>query len=90
LHFRKSSSASRRQAGGRVEWNKRRGKLGVVVHSCNPSTWEAEAGGWGIQGQPGLHSETLLERERQTDRQSEVIALIKAWNEECPSEGWRG
>jgi hypothetical protein len=31
--------------------------LGVVVHTCNPGTWEAEADGWSVQGQPGLHSE---------------------------------
>jgi hypothetical protein len=32
---------------------------GVVVHAFNPSTQEAEAGGLQVQGQPGLHSETL-------------------------------
>jgi hypothetical protein len=41
----------------------------VVVHAFNPSTWEAEAGGflslrpaWSseqVPGQPGLHRETL-------------------------------
>jgi hypothetical protein len=41
----------------------------VVVHAFNPSTWEAEAGGflssspaWSTKwmpGQPGLHRETL-------------------------------
>jgi hypothetical protein len=31
----------------------------VVVNACNPSTWEAEAGGSQVQDQPGLHSETL-------------------------------
>jgi hypothetical protein len=31
----------------------------VVVHAFNPSTWEAEAGGFQVQvqGQPGLQSE---------------------------------
>ena len=44
---------------------------GVVVYSFNPSTWEAEAGGFlslkpawstkGVPGQPGLlHRETLF------------------------------
>jgi hypothetical protein len=28
---------------------------GVVVHFCNPSTWEAETGEWRVWGQPGLH-----------------------------------
>jgi hypothetical protein len=44
-------------------------KLGVVAHTFNPSTWEAEAGGflslrpaWSTEWdpeQPGLHRETL-------------------------------
>ena len=29
----------------------------AVVHACNPSTWEAEAGGLLSSGQPGLQSE---------------------------------
>jgi hypothetical protein len=29
--------------------------LGVVVHGCNLSTWETEAGGSQVWGQPGLH-----------------------------------
>jgi hypothetical protein len=41
----------------------------VVAHAFNPSTWEAEAGGFlssrpaysteGVPGQPGLYRETL-------------------------------
>jgi hypothetical protein len=27
----------------------------MVVHTCNPSTWEAEAGGLKVQDQTGLH-----------------------------------
>jgi hypothetical protein len=44
-------------------------KPSVVAHAFNPSTWEAEAGGflssrpaWSteqVPGQPGLHKETL-------------------------------
>ena len=34
-------------------------KLSVVVYSCNPSTWEAEAGGSQVPGQPQLLSEAL-------------------------------
>jgi hypothetical protein len=30
---------------------------GVVVHACNPSIWEAQAGGLKVQSQPTLHSE---------------------------------
>jgi hypothetical protein len=32
-----------------------------MVHACNPSTQELEAG-----GQPGLHSETLTQKKRQS------------------------
>jgi hypothetical protein len=31
-------------------------EAGVVVHTYNPSTWEGEAGGSRVQGQPGQHS----------------------------------
>jgi hypothetical protein len=34
-------------------------KLGMLVHLCNPSIREIEAGGSWVQGQPGLYSETL-------------------------------
>jgi hypothetical protein len=34
--------------------------LGVVVHTCNSSTQEAQAEGAQVPGQPGLHSETQL------------------------------
>jgi hypothetical protein len=30
---------------------------GVVENFCNSSTWEAEAAGLWVWGQPGLHSE---------------------------------
>jgi hypothetical protein len=30
--------------------------LGVVANICNPSTQEAEAGGWKVWGQPELHN----------------------------------
>ena len=36
-----------------------RGELDVVVHTCNPSTWEAEKGGLQVCGQPQLLSEAL-------------------------------
>lgn len=34
-------------------------KLGVVKHSCNPSTRELEVGGSGVQDHPQLHSEFI-------------------------------
>jgi hypothetical protein len=33
-----------------------------VVHTSNPSTLEAEAGGSQVQDQPGLHSQTLSQK----------------------------
>jgi hypothetical protein len=51
----------------------------VVVHAFNPSTWEAEAGGflssrpaWSterVPGQPGLHRETLSQKTKQKTKQ---------------------
>jgi hypothetical protein len=51
-------------------------QLGVVVHTFNPSTQEAEAGrflssrpAWstkGVPGQPGLHRETLFLKKQKT------------------------
>jgi hypothetical protein len=34
----------------------------VVVHACNPSTWEAGTGGLRVQGQSGMHGETLAQK----------------------------
>jgi hypothetical protein len=34
----------------------------VVVHAHNPSTGEKEAGGSGVQVQPGLHSKTQFKK----------------------------
>jgi hypothetical protein len=41
---------------------KNRWELGVVAHVHNSSTKEAEAGGSGVQGQPGQNSETFLKK----------------------------
>jgi hypothetical protein len=35
-----------------------------MVCVCNPSTWEAEAGGLLVTGHPGLHSETCLKKKK--------------------------
>jgi hypothetical protein len=37
----------------------------MVGHPCNPSTWEAEASGLRILGQPGLYSEPLTQKPNQ-------------------------
>jgi hypothetical protein len=39
--------------------------MGVVLHVCNASAQEAEAGGSHVQAQPGLHSKTST---KQTDK----------------------
>jgi hypothetical protein len=58
----------------------------VVAHAFNPSTWEAEAGGflssrpaWStewVPGQPGLHRETLSWKKKQKqNKQMEQIIM---------------
>lgn len=42
----------------KAETRGRKGKLGMAVHACNPSTWEVEAeGASGIHARPWLHIE---------------------------------
>jgi hypothetical protein len=48
--------------GGVLPWWKADKVLGVVAHTCNPSTSEAEAGGWRVEGQLGLHNKTLSQK----------------------------
>jgi hypothetical protein len=53
-------------------------RLGVVAHAFNPSTWEAEAGGflssrlaWFtklVPGQPGLHREILSQKNKNKNK----------------------
>jgi hypothetical protein len=38
-------------------------KQGMVVHTCNPSTWETEAGGWQAWGPACLYSKTLAQNQ---------------------------
>jgi hypothetical protein len=35
-----------------------------MVHAYNHRTWEAEAGGWKVQDQPGSHSKTLSQKKK--------------------------
>jgi hypothetical protein len=37
-------------------------KLGVVVHACNSSTWEAETEASWVRGQSELHSKTVCQK----------------------------
>jgi hypothetical protein len=38
-----------------------------MVHTFNPSTWEAEAGELRVQDQPELHSNTMSQKEKSKD-----------------------
>jgi hypothetical protein len=38
--------------------------LGVVADAYNPSTRDADTGGFRVQGQPGLHSKTVSLKKR--------------------------
>jgi hypothetical protein len=42
--------------------------LAGCVHVCDPSTREAEAGRSQLQGQPGLHSKTLSQNNKNTPK----------------------
>jgi hypothetical protein len=42
------------------------------MHTCNPNTQEAEAGGLGVQGQPGLQRKTLCQETKQKNLLSEL------------------
>jgi hypothetical protein len=40
--------------------------LDMMIHTNNPSTWEAEAGVSEVQSQPGLQDKTLSQKEKST------------------------
>jgi hypothetical protein len=40
----------------------------VEAQACDPSPGEAEAGGWQVPGQPGLHSKTLSQKKVKIDK----------------------
>jgi hypothetical protein len=42
----------------------------VIVHTCNSTTWEVEAGGWWVLVQPGIHSKTCLKKQTNTNQKS--------------------
>lgn len=51
--------------------------LGVVAQGCNPSNQEAEAGGSWVQGQPGLNTKILSERQREGKKEKREREKIK-------------
>jgi hypothetical protein len=48
---------------------------GVVVHTSNTSTQEAEVGGWRVQGQPRLHREILSQKRKGLTPSDSFIGL---------------
>ena len=40
----------------------------MAEHIYNPSTWEAKAGGWQVQSQPGLQVKAYLKREQEGEK----------------------
>jgi hypothetical protein len=44
-----------------------------VSHDCNPSSWESEPGGLHIPGQPGLHSQTLSQKQTNENYKSVFV-----------------
>jgi hypothetical protein len=70
------------------------GSQAVVAHAFNPSTWEAEAGGflrlrpvWStelVPGQPGLHRETLSRNKtKQNQNKTEVFMCAETYSGSC-------
>jgi hypothetical protein len=81
---------SQQPHGGSQPSRMRSGRA-VVVHAFNPSTWEAEAGGflslrpvWStkwVPGQPGLHRETLSQKTKKLKKKKKKKRIL--WF--CPS-----
>jgi hypothetical protein len=51
-------------------------QLKTVMHVCNPSTWEMEAGGLWVWGQPELHTKTLSQKTKGWEWSSVVECLF--------------
>jgi inosine/xanthosine triphosphate pyrophosphatase family protein len=49
----------------------------MVAYNCNLSTWEVEAGGLQVPGQPGLYSKTLSQKKKKKkEKKRKVLFLI--------------
>jgi hypothetical protein len=48
----------------------------MVVHACNPSTWETEIGRLRMGGHSGLHSETLSQETKRKEKRIEMKKKI--------------
>jgi hypothetical protein len=38
--------------------------MALVIQACDPNTQDAETGGWQVQGQPRLYSQTLSQKNK--------------------------
>jgi hypothetical protein len=47
----------------------------MVVHTYNPSSWEAKTGGCRVQGQCRLHCETLSQKHK-NQKQNKMVFLV--------------
>jgi hypothetical protein len=54
-------------------------ELGMVSHSCIARIWEAQPGGSGAQGQPRLHSKTLVQKKKNEQRILIAISQKKTY-----------
>jgi hypothetical protein len=61
-------------------WEKKR--LGVVVHTCNPSIRVAEAGGLQVPDQTGLHGMTLSQTKQKNNKNQTTEAEEQEEEEE--------
>jgi hypothetical protein len=52
----------------------------VVVHTCNPSSQEAKAGGSRVIGQPKLQCKTLSQKQKQQQKTSAATPQISRVN----------
>jgi hypothetical protein len=51
----------------------------MVVHTFNPSTQEAEAGESKVEGEPGLHTKTLSQKNWKNKIRLTPLKLRKHW-----------
>jgi hypothetical protein len=49
---------------------KKKNQPGLMVHACNPSTWEATAGGSGFQGQSGYIEDSASKNQTNKQKKS--------------------
>jgi hypothetical protein len=49
---------------------------GVMVQACNSSTAEVETGRSRVQGQPGLYSRTLSQKNKPKQQQKELVGQM--------------